>query len=383
MNIVDLFSGAGGLTFGFYYKKVNNIFLRNEESNFIFANEFDEDASRAFQMNFPNINMLCKDIKKMTEEEILELKGENEIDVIIGGPPCQSYSYVGKRIFDDKAKLYREYYRFLSILQPKIFVFENVKGMLSMHNEDGILVMDDIANNFSHISDRLGYRVEWKVLNAADFGVPQNRERVFIIGIRNDLDLKFNFPSPGCPHITLKQAISDLPTIVVGENPTHYRVGRTNKYQALMRQGCRNLSLHFTTRHSEKLEVVMQWVKQGEGKDDFNKLIDDGVLPEEYRLTSGYSNTYGRLVGDDVCPTITNNFTSPSCLRCIHYGQNRTLSLREGARIQSFPDFFQFYGTFSNMKKQIGNAVPPLMALEICKAIQLALLSGGETNDEQ
>lgn len=380
MNIVDLFSGAGGLTFGFYYKNVNDTFVKNEKNNIIFANEFDKDASQAFSINFPDINMICKDIKKMTEEEIMHLKGDKEIDVIIGGPPCQSYSYIGKRLFDDKAKLYNEYYRFLSILQPKMFVFENVKGILSMQNEEGILVMDDITNKFSEIKNGLGYEIQWQVLNAVNFGVPQSRERVFIIGIRKDLNITFNFPNPNCKKVTLKEAISDLPGITVDDNPKCYKVGRPNKYQVLMRQGVKNLTLHFTTKHTDKLEVVMQWVKPGQGKDDFNKLIDDGILSEEYRLTSGYSNTYGRLVGDEPCTTITNNFTSPSCLRCIHYDQNRTLSLREGARIQSFPDFFEFYGTPTNIKKQIGNAVPPLMAIEICKEIQLALC-GGEEND--
>ncbi|WP_288147004.1 DNA cytosine methyltransferase [Thomasclavelia cocleata] len=379
MNIVDLFSGAGGLTFGFYYKNINNKFVKNEDNKFIFANEFDSNASKAFELNFPDINMICKDIKQMTTNEILSLKGSSNVDVIIGGPPCQSYSYVGKRIFDDKAKLYEEYLRFLSIIQPKMFVFENVKGILSMENDEGILVMDEIANKFSEIENGIGYNIQWKVLNAVDFGVPQSRERVFIIGIRKDLNLTFTFPKENIKKVTLKNAISDLPKIKVGECPSHYRVGRINAYQKLMRQGVTKLTYHFTTKHSLKLETVMKWVKQGEGKDDFNHLVDQGIISEEFRLTSGYSNTYGRLVANEPCTTITNNFTSPSCLRCIHYEQNRTLSLREGARIQSFPDFFSFFGTPTNIKKQIGNAVPPLMALEICKQIQLALM-GDEKN---
>ena len=137
MRIVDLFSGAGGLTFGFYYNKKNNKFVRNRNCNIIFANEYDRAAAMSFQQNFPDINMLNRDIRNLTEEEVLRLIGKEEVDLIIGGPPCQSYSTIGRRVYDDKAKLYNEYYRMLSIIKPKMFLFENVKGMLSMKDEEG------------------------------------------------------------------------------------------------------------------------------------------------------------------------------------------------------------------------------------------------------
>lgn len=373
MNIVDLFSGAGGLTFGFYYNLNNNSFIKRDNV-FLFANEIDSNASKAFSLNFPDINILCEDIKQLGENRINELIGNQEVDVIIGGPPCQSYSFVGKRRYDDKAQMYKEYLKMLSIIQPKMFVFENVKGILSMKNSDDVLIMDEIQQKFGEIENRHGYRIQYKTLNASDYGVPQNRERVVIIGVRKDLNINFEFPNPTVEReITLKEAISDLPSITYESDLKTYKKGRPTAYQSLMKQNNKILSFHTTSKHSEKLEVVMQNVRCGEGKDDFNKLIDDGIIDERYRLTSGYHNTYGRLEPNKPCTTITNNFTSPSCLRCIHYSQNRPLSIREGARIQSFPDTFNFYGNEGDIKKQIGNAVPPLLAIAIATAIERAL----------
>lgn len=376
MNIVDLFSGAGGLTFGFYYNLNNNRFIKRDNV-FLFANEIDSNAANAFSLNFPDINILCEDIKKIDENRIKELIGTQEVDVIIGGPPCQSYSFIGKRRYDDKAQMYKEYLKMLYIIQPKMFVFENVKGILSMKNSDGVLIMDEIQKKFGEIENKHGYRIQYKTLNASDYGVPQNRERVVIIGVRKDLNINFEFPNPTVERkITLKEAISDLPSITYESNSKTYKRGKPTFYQSLMKQNNKILSFHSTSRHSEKLEVVMQNVRCGEGKDDFNKLIDDGIIDERYRLTSGYHNTYGRLEPNKPCTTITNNFTSPSCLRCIHYNQNRPLSIREGARIQSFPDTFNFFGNEGDIKRQIGNAVPPLLAIAIATAIEAAI--GGE-----
>lgn len=380
MNIVDLFSGVGGLTFGFYYSLINDKFVKRN-NNFVFANEIDDNAAEAFKKNFPDIKLLCKDIKTITETEIKNIIGDKEIDVIIGGPPCQSYSFVGRRRYDDKAQMYKEYLKMLSIIQPKMFVFENVKGILSMKKDDGILVIDDIKNKFSEIEGKYGYEIKYQILNASDFGVPQNRERVFIIGVRKDLNINFTFPFPprGLKKVTLKEAISDLPEIDYNSCVSRYTVRRPTKYQSLMKQGSSSLTLHSTVRHSEKLEVVMRNIRCGEGKDDFNALIDQGLIDEKYRLTSGYHNTYGRLEPNKPCTTITNNFTSPSCLRCIHYSQNRPLTIREGARIQSFPDTFEFCGGDGDIKKQIGNAVPPLLAIYVADSIKNAL--GGDDND--
>lgn len=372
MRIVDLFSGAGGLTFGFYYKLINDEFIENENCEIVFANEWDNCAAEAFRKNFPSINMINKDIKSLTEKEIKENIADKEIDLIIGGPPCQSYSTIGRRKYDDKAKMYEEYYRLLSIIKPKMFLFENVKGMLSMKNPNGGKVIEDIKSRF----DSIEYEIDFKVLDAANYGVPQHRERVFIIGWRKDLNIKWSFDNieKSKKQISIKQAINDLPSVSAGKNITSYS-GKlpTNNYQKLMRKHAKHLSCHFSPVYGDKIQTVINHVIQGKGKNYINELVDKGVIPKEYRLTSGYDNTYGRLIENQPSTTITNNMSTPSGLRCIHYNENRALTPREGARIQSFPDWFEFVGTKKDITTQIGNAVPPLLAMKIATQIEKVL----------
>ena len=393
MRIVDLFSGAGGLTFGFYYEFVNGRFVRTQN---------DKHASDAYQANYPDIHMENCNIKELSDDIVCELIGDREVDLIIGGPPCQSFSTVGKRQFDDKARLYEEYLRMLKIIQPRMFLFENVRGMLSMKEqipvidenkqqiidgngepvfEDGELIMDIITEQLSSIEGAIGYTIVGKeVLNAKDFGVPQSRERVFIIGIRNDLVRQIDWHYPESthgenllPYLTIRDAISDLPPLVAGGSCDHYINQPQNQYQILMRGNNQELTQHYCGTHNEKLTRIIAAVPQGEGRPYINQLVDKGELPELCRLTSGYNNTYGRLVGNQPSTTITNNMCTPSALRCIHYGQNRTISPREGARIQSFPDWFRFIGKKANVTMQIGNAVPPLLAMAMARQIEKIL----------
>lgn len=383
MRIVDLFSGAGGLTFGFYYKIQNEAFIRNESNTFVFANEFDKQASETFMKNYPTINMINCDIKDLSEEHIRELVGNEPVDVVIGGPPCQSFSTVGQRRFDDKAKLYREYFRILGIIRPKMFLFENVKGLLSMRevfyktDKDGNIiykyseiegktslkprkkpVVDHYGEKIFEIIKRqfeqLGYTIQHETLNAVDFGVPEYKERVFIVGTRNDTKLNWEFPKPTTTtELSIKEAISDLPRVGEGEKTSKYIKEPSNPYQILMRHGCEKITQHYCGTYGDKIRTVIKNVKQGQGKDDFNALVDSGVVDEKYRLTSGYANTYGRLTAKKPSTTITNNLSTPSGLRCIHYRQNRALTPREGARIQSFPDWFTFEGNKNEVTMQI------------------------------
>ena len=377
MRIVDLFSGAGGLTFGFWYRQLNGNFIRNNNWDIIFANEYDSAAAHAFSLNYPTINMINDDIHNLTAEKIHDLIGDEEVDLIIGGPPCQSYSYVGKRKYDDKAKLYNEYYRILSIIQPRMFLFENVKGILSMKDENKHLVIDNIEATFAKINDNLGYRISYQTIDAVEFGVPQHRERVFIIGIRDDLNITWSFDKlvKEAAELTLEDAISDLPTVNPGDDIQQYDENKppVNDYQRLMRGTNQNLSAHFCALYGDKIQTVIDHVPEGEGRAYINNLVTTGVLDKKYELTSGYKNTYGRLWHDKPCTTITNNMSTPSGLRCIHYNQNRALTPREGARIQSFPDWFQFYGNKRNIKTQIGNAVPPLLAMKFAEQLELIL----------
>lgn len=409
MRIVDLFSGAGGLTFGFYYTLQNgSFFARNCNNEFVFANEYDVHAANAFRKNYPDIRMVNSDIRLLDEKMIREMMGEIEVDVIIGGPPCQSFSTVGQRRYDEKAKLFEEYFRLLQIIQPKMFLFENVKGLLSMRevfyktDEKGDFIYTDgksigktslnprkkpvvdhygdyIIDILKRRFDELGYSIKYEVLNAVDFGVPQNRERVFIIGYRKDQPIGWEFPKP-LPQekLSISDAISDLPPVGEGQRMELYTVAPRNNYQRLMRGENVKLTYHFCGVYGDKIRTVIRNVKQGEGKEEFNRLVEAGIIDEKYRLTSGYKNTYGRLIEKKPAPTITNNLSTPSGLRCIHYAQNRALTPREGARIQSFPDWYVFDGSLSNITSQIGNAVPPILSICLAKRIQETL--EGERN---
>lgn len=376
MRIVDLFSGAGGMTFGFYYSLKDGKFVRNNDCEIVFANEKDKSAAEAFKLNFPDIKLKNCDIKNISEKTVKELIGTEEIDVIIGGPPCQSFTTIGVRKYDDKAKLYKEYRRMLKIIKPKIFIYENVKGILSMKDGTNRLIMSRLFEKFETIGNDLGYSVSYKTLNAVDYGVPQYRERVFIVGTRKDINIKWEFPNKELNKITIKEAISDLPRIKQGEKKVFYINEPNNNFQKLMRSSNETFTFHQAALHKEKINIVIKNVKQGKGRLDFNKLIKKGKISKKYKLTSGYNNTYGRLISKRPCTTITHNMSTPSSLRCIHYSQNRALTPREGARIQSFPDWFHFFGSLSDVKSQIGNAVPPLLAMELYEQTKIALNGG-------
>lgn len=381
MNIVDLFSGAGGLTFGFQYKIKKDRFIRNRQNKILFANEYAEQTALAFRCNFPDIPLINDDIANVTIETINNMNVDLEnVDLVIGGPPCQSYSTVGKRQYDERAKMYREYIRLLGILKPKMFIFENVTGLLSMKNDNDEPVLNDIKNMFSNIygNGQLSYAIKQKVLNAKNYGVPQSRDRIFIVGIRSDLDINcWEFPKEKygegrgkLPYLTVEDAISDLPHLSEGETVKNYALPPQNAYQTLMRSNCVNLTEHFIGTYGDKIRTVIKNVVQGEGKKYFNNLVDKGLIDRKYYLTSGYNNTYGRLWWNRPSTTITNSFGTPSALRCIHPLQNRALSTREGARLQSFPDWFCFCGNKYEKNSQVGNAVPPLLAIELAKQVK-------------
>lgn len=399
LRVVDLFSGAGGLTFGFYYNLVNGNFVQRDNVEFVFSNEFAPQAVKAFKKNYgDSIPVIAGDICDITDEMIDDYVNGEEVDIIIGGPPCQSFSTVGQRKYDERAKLSHQYLRILEKIKPKMFLFENVKGILSMREifyktdslgntiyEDvkkhrggkeytksepvvdyyGDLVIDKLAAEF----DRIGYNIQYKTMLATKFGVPQIRERVFIIGIRKDLDLQWKYPKGNGPTYSVYDAISDLPAVGEGQVVKVYDTAPQNAYQHLMRGNNTEITEHFCGTYGDKIRTVIQNVAEGEGKDDFNAKVDQGLIDRKYYLTSGYGNTYGRLERNKPSTTITNNLATPSALRCIHYEQDRALTPREGARIQSFPDWYRFEGNRTDVARQIGNAVPPLMAIAFANKI--------------
>ena len=246
--------------------------------------------------------------------------------------------------------------------------FENVKN-LEGH---------DHGNTFKVIKEQLellGYHVHKAVLNTMEYGnVPQNRERVVVVGIRKDLNIQHPvFEVEKKDILTIKDAISDIPPIGENQEEKEYTSNPMTDYQRLMRGECKELKDHYCLSYGEKIRKVIETVGQGQGRNDFNKLVESGKIEKKYYLTSGYANTYGRLEEDKPSTTITNNLATPSGLRCIHYSQNRALTPREGARIQSFPDSFEFVGSRTDITRQIGNAVPPLLAIAMARQIEKVL----------
>lgn len=351
-NIVDLFAGVGGLSYGFSILPQFNI---------IAANEIEKDISIAYKLNHPNVTMMNCDIKELTEDKFSSvLKGE-KIDVVVGGPPCQSYSTLGKRQNDERSNLFLEYKRVLEILQPSAFVFENVVGILSMNKGE---LFKQIQAEFEEI----GYILQHKVLDACDFGVPQHRDRVILVGFKGWNPFVYPEPTHGddlIPYVTLRDAIGDLPVLKSGEKSCSYDSGITNNFLNHVRNEKKvNLEEHVAPRNGEHLIKIMQALKDGQSKND---------LPEDIRPKSGYGNTYAKLWWDKPSTTITRNFACPSSSRCIHPRDSRAMTIREGARLQSFPDDYKFYGSDSMKRLEIGNAVPPLLSVAIAKQILEAL----------
>lgn len=351
-NIVELFAGVGGLSYGFSQLK---------EFNIVMANEIEKDISLAYSMNYPEVKMINCDIHNLNEDKIKEVVGNSKIDIVLGGPPCQSYSTLGKRKIDDRANLFIQYKRILSILKPKAFVFENVTGILSMN---GGKFFKDVQREFME----LGYELKYQVLNAIDYGVPQVRERVILVGFLGEN--KFAYPEithgeGRLPYVTLKEAIGDLPRIKSGETNNSYLSEVKNDFLDFVRKnGTTKISEHTAPRNGEHLVKIMQTLKDGQSKND---------LPEEIRPKSGYGNTYAKLWWNRPSTTITRNFACPSSSRCIHPRDSRAMSIREGARLQSFPDDYKFYGSDSMKRLEIGNAVPPLLSLAIARQMLKAL----------
>ncbi len=338
MNCIDLFCGCGGLSLGF------------EKAGFDILLGIDawEDAITTFNYNHKNSKGICSDLSTLNPKDIESQLNGKSVDVIIGGPPCQGFSVAGKRIVDDERnKLYKNFVRFVEFFKPKAFMMENVPNILSIGNG---IVRDAIVKDFSN----LGYKVVYKILTASDYGVPQNRRRTFFVGFKNGNE--FTFPLPTVKQkVTSKEAISDLPdkTVLDGEK---YPVTPQSNYQKLMRKNVNGLYNHRVTVHTEQTKRIIAMVPDGGNYKD---------LPVELQQTRKVHIAWTRL--DSSKPSFT--------IDCghnhhFHYKYNRVPTVRESARIQSFPDNFIFLGKLGSQLRQVGNAVPPLMAEEIAKEIK-------------
>lgn len=344
-SVIDLFSGVGGLSLGF----------RMAGYDVLLANEIDSSIAEAYTKNHPETKMINADI---TSLDIGSIFGEyvNKVDVVIGGPPCQGFSQKGQRksINDPRNFLFRYFFEVVRYVQPSFFVIENVPNILTA--EKGYF-KQEIAEIFQSI----GYKINCSILNAADYGVPQNRHRAFIIGNRIGVD--FVFPLPKKDKVTIWDAISDLNYLNSGEGvpEDQYRCKPESEYQQFMRRNSLRLHNHQATNHSalalRKLKLIPP-----EG--------DKSSLPSDMLTKSIYSGTWCRMRTDAQSVTITTRFDTPSSGQFTHPFLNRSITVREAARIQSFPDDFIFYGNKGSQMKQVGNAVPPLLANAVAEQIK-------------
>lgn len=343
-KIIDLFAGVGGLSLGF------------EMAGFktVLANEYDVSIAESYKKNRPYTKMIIADITKLPLEETFR-EYVDKIDVVIGGPPCQGFSQKGQRktINDERNFLFRYFYNVVSYVKPTYFLMENVPNLLTA--EKGYFKAE-----IEQLFDDLGYTLNADVLNAADYGVPQSRRRAFILGTKKKEVLKL--PEPLEKRTTIWDAISDLSYLnsAEGMEEQDYKFSPQSKYQKLLRKGSKKLYNHVATNHSKIALERLSMIPPGGGRD---------LLPAEHRTKSIYSGTWTRMCKDDVSVTITTRFDTPASGKFTHPYLNRAITVREAARIQSFPDTFRFYGVKTSQMKQVGNAVPPLLAYEIAKVI--------------
>ncbi len=319
INFIDLFSGAGGLTLGFENQGLKNIFSIDCDSNF----------AETYKENFPNHRLLIQDIEDLKEKDILELIDKIKIDVIAGGPPCQGFSMagnIGRKFTEDKRNyLFKEFIRVTSIVKPSYVVMENVERLYTNKK---------FRNEIIKSLEDLGFNVACKVLNTVDFRIPQKRRRVFFIGSKKNKEIIFPHRTSNKDK-TIKEAIDDLPNLLSGMKS--------------------HVDNHEAMNHTDQMLKKMSYIPDGG---------DRSSIPKKIRPSSGDIRKYIRY--DSQAPSIC---ITGDMRKVFHYNQNRALTVRELARIQTFPDKFLFKGPKISQQQQIGNAVPPLLAEKIAECI--------------
>ena len=347
LKTIDLFCGSGGLSCGLSMAGFETLIGVDNNSATV----------ETFQKNHNGSSAIVGDIENITEDQICQKIGSPNIDIIVGGPPCQGLSLSGPRKYDDpRNKLFLSFVRITNEIKPNAFILENVPGLVSLFKGK---IKDTIIEEFENI----GYNVSFKVLNAADYGVPQLRKRVFFVGLKNQ-ERKFIFPEPthfettallkNEKYITCKEAISDLPSLdsdYMGCEKQNYSTRPENDYQMFMRKDSKFVFNHIGTKHTEKVRKIINMVPDGGNYKN---------LPEEYKKTRNFHVAWTRFSSKKPASTIDTGHRHH-----FHYKYNRVPTVRECARLQSFPDNFIFYGNKGQQYSQVGNAVPPLLAKAI------------------
>lgn len=337
-TFIDLFCGCGGLSLGF------------EMSGFegLVAIDNWKDALETYSLNRKGAKILCGDLASLAPLQVKADYNISEVDVIVGGPPCQGFSIAGKRIIsDERNKLYESFVEFVSFFKPKAFVMENVPNILSIGKG---VIKDAIINDFKS----LGYTVNVQVMLASDYGVPQNRRRAVFVGLLNGK--KFEFPTPLDKNkVTSYEALCDLPEGSL-ESGADYPCKPQSEFQQYARSGSKGVFNHEITIHNEKTKEIIAMVPDGGNYKD---------LPIELQSTRKVHIAWTRLNSQKPSFTIDCGHNHH-----FHYKFNRVPTARESARIQSFPDWFIITGNKGSQLRQVGNAVPPLLAKAISEQLK-------------
>ena len=336
---IDSFSGAGGLSLG----------LSKAGFDILFSFDIDELSIKTQKLNKKYFNhpAECTDISKIDSKLLMKQLGikKGDLTLFAGGPPCQGFSVqrIGKDI-DERNSLVFEYMKKVVDFFPKFFLMENVPGITGKRGKE-------ILEEALSFAEKNGYHIHRKILDAQDYGVPQRRKRLIIIGERIDKTKpKFQFPKPSKTKFTVRDTISKLPKPPV-DGTDHEKI-----------------QMHRSDKLSKINIERIKFLKQGQGRE----FLPENLLAECHKIDSniiGHRNVYGRMHWDEVAPTITARFDSFTRGLFGHPEQNRSISLREGAMLQTFPMDFNFCGTKVDIARQIGNAVPPKLALAIGKKI--------------
>ena len=328
LKTIELFAGAGGLALGLERASFEPIALI----------EIDKDAANTLKLNRPNWNVINDDIAKISPinlENFFDIR-RGELDLLSGGAPCQSFSYAGKRLGleDARGTLFYHYALFLQKLQPKMFLFENVRGLLS---HDKGRTYQTMLNVFADC----GYHIEKKILNAWDYGNAQKRERLITIGIRNDLNLKINFPPP-------------------------------HEYKPVLRDVLKDVPLSLGAKYSDYKRSLFELVPPGGYWRDIPAELVKPYMKSCWEMEGGRTGILRRMSLDEPSLAVLTSPTQKQTERC-HPIEARPFTVRENARIQSFPDDWQFCGSMYSQYRQVGNAVPVNLAFAIADEIRKTL----------
>lgn len=345
---VDVFSGAGGMSLG----------AADCGIDVHFAIENDPSAARTYAANHINTKVLNRDIRSISAQD-LPLHRKKQQVIMFGGPPCQGFSTSNQKtrgLDNEKNWLFKEYLRLAKEISPDWIVFENVRGLIE--TESGYF-LDQVITGF----EKLGYSTNQFLLNSVEFGVPQKRNRLFIIASLHGISVSEPTKITTTP-ITVKQAIQDLPDLDNGDiqNICKYCSVKPSNYSKQLRKNLKECTNNIVTKNAEHIIERYSYIPQGGNWQDIPK-----HLMETYSDVSRcHTGIYRRLKEDE--PSIVIGNYRKNML--IHPWKNRGLSVREAARIQSFPDEFVFYGSIGFQQQQVGNAVPPLLARAVFKAIK-------------